>query len=151
MWPFSKRNYQYCDFTFMHGLSNFKTNETVTIVQDDPNKSLSIFEVRGKRPPVYLPYEQITDAIIVTRQEILQSVRYVPEYVKRNIYLGDLVHTVSPKYKGPISFMVINYIPQDNPGTLEAISLGVINLSAKKFCKQLQSKLIYFEQEETTS
>lgn len=151
MWPFGKRSNknQRCKFVFMHGLSNFKFMENITILQDDSNGRLSIF--RGKRPPVYLDYDQITDAIIVTRQEILDLAGYVPEYVKRNIYLGDLIHTVGPKYLGPQTFMVINYIPQHNPNTIETISVGIISISAKKFCEELQSKLFFFDVEVATS
>lgn len=132
---FSKKNKEgkkSINLTYIDGIENYAKGTAIELSLDDEGRQLSTKARVYKNPPVYLPYDQITEVKVVSEKDIIEKSKTVlGRAFIGSIFLGPLgaivggMSGVGSKQKSETNyFMIINYKSKDEE--LKALCFEIV-------------------------
>lgn len=137
------------NLTYIDGISSYSKGTAIQLSLDDEGKQVKVKARVYKKPPVFLPYDQITEVKVVSEKDIVEKSKTVlGRAFIGSIFLGPLgaivggMSGVGNKQKSETHyFMVINYRSKDEE--LKALCFEIVGatLHLVSFVKEFRNKL----------
>lgn len=132
------------------GIPQIPQGMAIRLTLDDNNNRL-IIELRiGNKPPVYLDYNQIVNAGLVTDRDVIEKNKSVIGRAAigglligpLGAIIGGISGTGNKKTTIGKNYIVINYRPSQSPDDIKAISFEIVGASLHwdSFLKALKTK-----------